>query len=71
MNGNYYADSKNVEVLVDQIGRNTKEWTVFPQNESHTLFITSQSILMKRGNGNMVGGTFINYGELHDNYQHS
>ena len=26
---------------------------------------------MKRGKGNIVGGIFINYGELYDNYQHS
>ena len=26
---------------------------------------------MKRGKDNIVGVGFINYGELHDNYQHS
>ena len=26
---------------------------------------------MKRGKGNIVGGIFINYGKLHDNYQYS
>ena len=26
---------------------------------------------MKRGKGNIVGGVFINYRELHENYQHS
>ena len=41
------------------------------QYESHTLCLTSQSILMKRGKGNIVKGIFINYGELYDDYQHS
>ena len=26
---------------------------------------------MKRGKGNILGGIFINYRKLHDNYQHS
>ena len=38
MNGNYYTESKNVEVLVDEIGQNTKKWIVSAQNESHTFF---------------------------------
>ena len=59
---NYWAESKNVEVLINQIGPNTK--IVSAQNESHILFITSQSILMKRGKCNTVGGIFVNYGEL-------
>ena len=70
MNGNYCAESKYVEALVDQIGQNTKN-ELFPQKMSHTLFITNQSILMKRGKGNIVGGIFINHGQLHDNCQHS
>ena len=44
MNCNYSADSKNVEILVDQIGQNTKKWAVSTQNESRTLFITSQPV---------------------------
>ena len=30
MNGNYCAKSKSVEVLVDQIGQNTKKKNYFP-----------------------------------------
>ena len=70
MNGKC-SENKNVEVLVDQIGQNFKKWIVSTQNESHTLFIMNQLILMKRGKGNIVGRVFINYGEFHDNYQHS
>ena len=47
-----------------------KKWIVSAQNESYT-FITSQSTLMKRGESKVVGRIFINYGELHDNYQYS
>ena len=70
MNGNYCAESKYVEAPVDQIGQNTKK-ELFLHKTSHTLFITSQSILMKKGKGNIVGGILINYEVLHDNYQHS
>ena len=48
MNGNYLAESKNVKTLVDQIGQNTRN-ELFPRKMSHTLFITSQWILMKKG----------------------
>ena len=48
-----------------------KKWIVSTQNGSHTLFVTCQSILIKRGKGNSVGDIFINYTELHDNYLHS
>ena len=48
-----------------------KKLIVSKQNESHTLFLTSQLILIKRGKEYIVWGIFINYRELHDNYQHS
>ena len=48
-----------------------KKWIVSTQNEPHTLFVTCQLILIKRGKGNSVGDIFINYTELHDNYLHS
>ena len=32
-----------------------KKWNVSSQHEPHTLFKMSQSILMKRGKGNMLG----------------
>ena len=39
---------------------------------SITHIIYSEPVdMMKRGEDNIVGGIFINYGELHDNYQHS
>ena len=68
MNGNYRAESKNVEVLVDQIGQNKKNLFSL-QNKSRTFFMMSQSILMKKGKDNIVGGILINYRELHDNCQ--
>ena len=39
-----------------------KKWVVSAQNESHALFTISQSVLIKRGKGNIVGSIFINYG---------
>ena len=42
MNGYYCAKSKSVEVLVDQIGENTKKKRIIsPQNELNTLFTMS------------------------------
>ena len=43
MNVNYCAKSKSVEVLVDQIGQNTKKKKriISAQNELHTLFTMS------------------------------
>ena len=37
-NGNYCAESKNVEALVDQIGQNTKN-ELFPDKMSHTYYL--------------------------------
>ena len=68
MNCNYRAESKNVEVLVDQIGQNKKNLFSL-QNKSRTFFMMSQSILMKKGKDNIVGDILINYRELHDNCQ--
>ena len=70
MNGNYCSESKNDEVQVGQLNKIQKLF-ISAQNESHTLVITSQLILIKRGKDNIAGGIFINYGELHDNDQHS
>ena len=38
MNDNYWAESKNVEVLVNQIGQNTKI-ELFPHKISHTYYL--------------------------------
>ena len=38
MNDNYCAKSKNIEVLVDQIGQNTKD-KLFPHKMSHTHYL--------------------------------
>ena len=35
MNGNYFAESKNVETLVDQVEQNTKN-DLFPHKMNHT-----------------------------------
>ena len=67
MNDNYSAESKIVEIPVDQIGQNTKK-QFFQYKICHK---TSQSTLMKRDEDKTVGGIFINYGDLHYNYQHS
>ena len=37
----------------------------------NTIFKMSWSTLMERGEGSIYGGNFINYGVLHDNYQHT
>ena len=37
MKGDYFAESKNVEALVDQIGQNTKN-EFFPHKLSHTHY---------------------------------
>ena len=55
MNDNYCTEGKNVEIPVDQIEKNTKN------------YLSSYQILMKRGEGNIFGGIFISYGELYDN----
>ena len=68
MNENYCSESKNAEV---QNWTKYKKWIVSAQIQSHALSATSQSILIKRGKGNIIGGIFINYGELHDDYQHA
>ena len=65
MNGNYYAESKNVEVLIDQTGRNTEN-ELFPDKMSHKHLLRASRYCCK---GNIAGGIFINCG--HDNYQHS
>ena len=39
MNGNYCAKSKSVEVLVDQIGQNTKKKELFPHKMSWTHYL--------------------------------
>ena len=38
MKGDYFAESKNVEALVDQIGQNTKN-EFFPHKLSHTHYL--------------------------------
>ena len=42
MNGNYCAESKNVEAPVDQIGQNTKN-EFFPYKMSHTQYLRRAS----------------------------
>ena len=56
-----------LKAQVGQIGQNAKNWTVSAQGQSHTLFITSQSIWWKEAKVILLGVFF--YGELHDHYQ--
>ena len=43
-NGNYFAESRNVEIPADQVKRNTtKKFVVLVQGQSHTVFWTSNS----------------------------
>ena len=42
MNGNYCAESKNVEIPVDQIGKYTKN-ELFERKNSHTQFLRRTS----------------------------
>ena len=42
MNDNYWAESKNIEVLVNQIGQNTKI-ELFPHKMSHTCYLKRAS----------------------------
>ena len=42
MKGDYFAESKNVEALVDQIGQNTKN-ELFPHKLSHTHYLKRAS----------------------------
>ena len=65
MNGNYYAESKNVKVLIDQTGQNTEN-ELFPDKMSHKHYLLRASRYCCKGN--IAGGIFINCG--HDNYQH-
>ena len=55
LNGNYCAESKNVEVLVDQFGQNTKMNYFYTRAVMH-IILRCQSIFMKRGKSNIVGG---------------
>ena len=43
MNGNYCAESKSVEALVDQIGQNTKN-KLFPHKMGHTHTIYNEPV---------------------------
>ena len=71
MNGNYCSESKNVEVLIDQTGQNTKN-ELFPHKMSHTHYLLRASrYCWKDAKVTFLGGIFINCGELNENYQHS
>ena len=70
MNGNYYAERKNVEIPVDP-NKKQEKWIASAQDKPRTIFKTSQPRSIKRGKYNTFSNIFINYRELHDNYQHS
>ena len=66
MNDNYCAESKSRSTWT-----NTEKKELFQLKISCTHFYNKPVDMLKRGEGNIVRGIFINYGELHDNYQHS
>ena len=67
MNGNYWVAERKTR---SNLTKYKKKWTISAEDQSHTLFITSPSTWWKGAKTIFDGSIFINYGELHDNYQH-
>ena len=59
-----------LKAKVDQLGQIQKK-KLFQLKISCTHFYNEPVDMLKRGEGNIIRGIFINYGELHNNYQHS
>ena len=55
---------------VDQIGQNIKKVNCFSTRSVTHIVYNEPVDMTKRGEGNIVGDIFINFREIHDNYQH-
>ena len=66
----WMATTESLKGKVDQIWQNTKKMNYISRRSVTHIIYNEPVDMMKRGEGNICWRIFINYGELHDNYQH-
>ena len=64
MNGNYFAESKNVEIPVEQIGQNTKN-ELFQHKISHTQYLRRASWQWWKEANVIFSGIFLSTREIY------